>query len=254
MRRPLLAVLAVSLCAAALRADEDRTLTRDEVAVFKKKLVAVISEVARPPAGYAKGSEEFDLPTEYAVSSETGAINPPSAGARRTLTGGGEQAAKKSQKDLEKDAQLRMAEAQARGDYAAMAKLGQEISQQAGQINLQQVQGRKEPIEVNVRLNTSGGDTIDPDNVVREAPGLIALRFAESEDDSKERVVVYFDPVRLKDTKKLSKVQLDPPAKGAAKTTVYDASVELRGPKAELEAMVKKFDPKAVLAQIDAVK
>lgn len=45
-------------------ASDDTQLTRDEVTVIKRKLMAVAEALGQPPAGYAKEDESFYLPTE----------------------------------------------------------------------------------------------------------------------------------------------------------------------------------------------
>ena len=65
---------------------------------------------------------------------------------------------------------------------------------------------KKEPMNVYVRLNQNPTVGIDPDAVVLEQPGVIALR-----DKGRARrgdVTVYIDPVALKATEELSKIEL----------------------------------------------
>ena len=96
--------------------------------------------------------------------------------------------------------------------------------------------------------------TIDPDNVVFERPGVIALKL-KGYDEGKATVEVYFDPVSLKDTKTLSVVDLKMPKNGVdKKTAVLNATIHISGPASEVEAWAKRIDTKGVLAQIDAVR
>ncbi|HTY57778.1 MAG TPA: hypothetical protein VMF59_03135, partial [Bacteroidota bacterium] len=156
-------------------------------------------------------------------------------------------------KDLQKEYQKKMAEAQAKGDYQAMAKLGQEMQQKAGQMQLKATEARKDPIEVSVMLNDNPGAVIDPDAVVFEHPGVIALK--SNVENGTERINVYFDPVSLKETKQLSRVDLKHPEEGVSrKTLVLNIAIDLNGPAAEIEPWVKKLDFKKVLAQIDSGK
>jgi hypothetical protein len=144
-----------------------------------------------------------------------------------------------------------MLEAQAKGDYQEMAKLGQEMTQKIGQLSLKTEESKKEPINIQVNVNGGGGESIDPDAVVHEQSGVIALKALDGTPE-KGRVKVYFDPLALKETKQLSKVTLTYPEKGVAKrTTVLHAVIELTGPAAEIEAWAKKIDFKKVLTQID---
>lgn len=59
--------LAVVLCASAFA--QNNNLTRAEVAAVKAKLVAVQKAIGEDPEGYAKESEDFDLPTEFSPAS-----------------------------------------------------------------------------------------------------------------------------------------------------------------------------------------
>ena len=114
------------------------------------------------------------------------------------------------------------------------------------------IEGRKEPITVQIQFDANPNQTIDPDAVVFESPGVIALKFPEDVDSTKGRVAVYFDPVNLKNTKSLSTVDLKEPEGGAAKRTdVKNITVEFSGPMSEILVWAKKVATKKVLAQIN---
>jgi hypothetical protein len=153
---------------------------------------------------------------------------------------------------MEKEYQKKVAEAQAKGDYQAIAKLAQEMQQKAGEMQLKTIEGKKEPIDIQVTINSGSGESIDPDAVLFEKTGVIALKEKNDGNDEKMRVRIFFDPVNLKDTKQLSKVDMKMPEKGVnSKTAVYNMTVEFDGPTAEVEAWAKKIDTGKVLAQID---
>jgi hypothetical protein len=106
-----------------------------------------------------------------------------------------------------------------------------------------------------VRFNANPGTTIDPDAVVFESAGVIGLRLNWEEGAETGRIGVYFDPVSLKDTKQLSKVDLKEPEGGAGrKVLLLNATMELSGPPAEIEAWARRIDVKKALAQIDSVR
>jgi hypothetical protein len=223
-------------------------LTRDEVSVIKKKLVAALDAIGQPPAGYAKEEEDFSMPTDANKNHESGLFDPAYASGRRNFGSG--KSTEKSQKEFEKDYQKRIAEAQAKGDYEAIAKISQEIQKKSGEMQMKAIEGKKVPIEVHVNTNSSGGEAIDPDAVLFEKAGVIALK--EKNDEERSRVLIYFDPVALKDTKQLSKIDMKVPEKGVkSKTAVYTIKVEFTGPTADIEAWAKKIDTGKVLAQID---
>jgi len=66
-------------------------------------------------------------------------------------------------------------------------------------------------------------------------------------------VYVDFDPVSLKNTKQLAKVDMKLPEKGLGKKiALLNVTIELEGPAAEVESWARKIDTKRVLAQIDS--
>ena len=153
-------------------------------------------------------------------------------------------------KAMQEEYKKKMSEAQAKGDYQEMARLGQEMGQKAGQMQMKANAAQKEPIEVSVSLNSNPGAVIDPDMVVFERPGVIALK--SSVENAAERISVYCDPVALKETRQLSRVDMKQPEGGVARRTlVLSVSIEITGPAAEIEPWVKKADTGRVLAQID---
>ena len=234
-------------------ASEDAQLTRDEVTVIKRKLMAVSDALGQPPAGYAKEDESYNLPTEASKMEQAGTFYPLHASAHFKFGGGAEKKAKKSQKELEAEYKKKMMEAQVKGDYQEMSKIAQEMQQKAGQAQIEAENAKKEPIEISLQFNSNPGQAIDPDAVVFEKPGVIALKFKISGDEEKVRIAVYCDPVHLKETKTLSRVDLsDKQNKGVTKkTTVQNATIELTGPAAVVEAWAKGIATSKVLSQID---
>lgn len=243
-------VLLVVGCLTAVRAQEENSLTRDEVGVVKKKLVAIFDALGDPPAGYAKTDESFSLPTE--ASKGQSGYRPIYGSAVRKYGSAAEKKSKKTSEELQAEYEKKLMEAQANGDYQSMAKIAQEMQQKSGQAQLEAVKGRKEPIDVQIFLNSNPYQTIDPDAVVFESSGVIALRFAQDVEGTKGRVNVYVDPVNLKDVKKLSVVDMKEPEKDVAnRTSVKNVTVELSGPMTDIEAWARKIATKKVIAQID---
>jgi hypothetical protein len=243
--------LLASLCVAASSAyaQDSKSLTRDEVALYKKKLVAIFEALGQAPSGYTMERESYNLPTDAYPKSGTGQYNPTDASANREY--GSAKSAEKASDDLEKEYKKKMMEAQAKGDYQEMSRLAQEMQKKMGELSLKTEEGKKEPIHVDIGLNIGGGGTIDPDAVLHEQPGVIALKDLSATPEQ-GIVRIYFDPVSLKDTKQLSKVSLNWPEGGVAKrTTVLHATITFNGPSKEIEAWAKKVDFKKVLSQID---
>lgn len=238
----------IALSSAGALSQDEKSLTRDEVSVIKKKLVAVFEALGQP-AGYSVEHENYNLPTEAYKNSGSGKYNLIGASASREF--GTEKKSEEASKDFQKEYQKKMAEAQAKGDYAAMSKLATEMQQKAGQMQLKATESHKDPIRVSVSFNSNPGAVIDPDAVVFEHPGVIALK--SGVENASERIAIYFDPVSLKETKQLSRVDLKLPQDGVTKrTTVLCATVDVSGPVAEIEAWVKGIDVKKILSQIDA--
>jgi hypothetical protein len=164
---------------------------------------------------------------------------------------GTEKKTEEASKDLQKEYQKKLAEAQAKGDYAAMSKLAMEMQQKAGQMQMKATESHKDPVRVSVSFNNNPGAVIDPDAVVFEHPGVIALK--SNVENGSERIDIYFDPVALKETKQLSRVDLKLPPDGVAKRiAVLCATIDVTGPVAEIEPWVKGIDVKKILSQIDA--
>jgi hypothetical protein len=247
--------LALALCVVSVGslARQEQSLTRDEVSVIKKKLVAAAEALGQLPDGYAKKQERFDLPTEAYPKENAGTYYLVGAGVSFQCGSSAEQKSEKDQKALEKEYQKKLAEAQAKGDYEAMAKLGQEMQQKAAKMQLGVVEGARDPIDVSIRFNAGSGATIDPDAVVMEGTGFIALKSDVNDTGDKGRIVIYFDPINLKDTKQLSRVDMKTPEGGIKKRTgILNVTVELSGPLAEIQKWAQRIDTKKVLAQIDA--
>lgn len=243
----------IGLCAllfAFSEAQEAAQYTRDEVGTVKKKIVAVLDAIGQLPEGYSKERESFHLPTDVSKNRESGLFYPVYAGAERRF--GSEKAVQKDAKEVQKEYQKKMAEAQAKGDIGAITKLVQEMQQKAAQVQMKAVTAEKVPIDLHVQFNSNPGASIDPDAVVFEKPGVIALKEKKDGTEDEGRVRVFFDPVHLKDTKQLSRIDNKLPERGtSSKTAVYNVVVEFSGPIVEIEAWAKRMDTGKVLSQID---
>jgi len=245
------ALVALSIIAFVFSAAQDAVqYTRDEVGAVKKKLVAVFDATGQAPEGYSKERENFNLPTDVSKNRESGLFYPVYGSAERRF--GSEKAVQKDSKELQKEFQKKMAEAQAKGDMAAITKLAQEMQQKAGQVQLKAMSTQKVPIDVQVQINSNPGATIDPDAVVFEKPGVIALKEKKDGTEDEGHIRVYFDPVSLKNTKQISRIDMKMPQKGtSAKLAVHTVIVEFSGPMTEIEAWAKRMDSGKVLSQID---
>lgn len=245
MRIQLVSGACLALCLAAT-AGAQTSLTRTEVTTLKAKIVAVQQAMGADPTGYMKDSEDFDLPTD---------ANPAQAGKFWPITSGvslryEDRAAAEAEANAEErnaSLQARMQAAVAAGKFEELAKISQEAAQmQAGAMG-----PRKETMYVNVQMNMNPTVGIDPDAVVLEKPGVIALR--EKDSGTKGTVTVYVDPVDLRATQELSKIELRTAQDGVGnKTGVYHVVINLNGTLADLESWVQTFDYAKILGVIDA--
>lgn len=244
MRIITTAVAAVLVLAGAAIANfEVVQLTRDEVGVYKKKLVSVQAAMGQPPAGYAKDSDNFNLRTQIdkVKGKDLYYLSVPDV---QTNYSGN-----KLKEASDEEMQKKMSDAMARGDFQAVQQLAASGQANAGQ-------QEKEPIHITITLNSDDGRNIDPDNVVVEKPGMLGL-ITESREEKRTTLMMFFDPVRLKDTKALSRVSLAPSSDSmkertvAGKTVVQNVLITLTGPAEEVKAWAKKVDLAAVLKQID---
>jgi hypothetical protein len=107
-------------------------------------------------------------------------------------------------------------------------------------------------MQVYVQLNQNPTVGIDPDAVVLERSGVIVLREKSSASSGTGNVTVYVDPVALKATEELSRIELRTADDGVTnKAGVFHVVIQLNGTLADIEAWVKSFDYPAILAVID---
>jgi hypothetical protein len=110
---------------------------------------------------------------------------------------------------------------------------------------------RKEPMQVYVQLNMNPSVSIDPDAIVLEQPGVIALREKELNSDDGQ-VMVYIDPVALAATEELSRFELRTSNEGVtSKTGIYHIVIQANGAVSDIESWVQGFDFDAMLGVID---
>jgi len=240
MRVITTAVATVLLLAGTAFAAE--LLTNDEVAVYKKKLVAVQAALGKPPAGYAKDNDEFNLAKEITPAKSKELYYLAVSEVRTRYSG--EKLRKAAEAELEK----KIAAAEAKGDYEAMNKQLANLQTDGAE--------EKEPINVTITLNSSESRDIDRDTVVVEKPGVIGI-IIDPLEEVRTNLMIFFDPVRLKDTKTLTRISVAPSAGGmeegavAGKTVVRNIVITLTGPLEEVKVWAKNVDVAAVLKQID---
>ena len=245
----------VSVCLALLLATaagaQETSLTRSEVAAIKAKIVAVQQAMGADPAGYLKDSEDFNLPTDF---------NPSQGGKYWPITSGvtlryQDRASTEGTANAEKAAeefQAKYAAALASGDAAAITKMVDEMTRIQTAAMAAAAAPRKENMQVYVQLNQNPTVGIDPDAVVLEKPGVIALRDGDNSSSGRGNVTVYVDPVALRATQELAKFELRTDHNGVSnRIGVYHVVIQLNGTMADAEAWAQTFNYNAILGVID---
>jgi len=231
---------------------EDDALTRDEVSALKKKLVAALDALGAAPATLVKEKDDFDLPTD--AFRTDGKLQAVTCAVTRTHTIKAMQEAEKSQKAMVDEYQKKAMEAQAKGDYTALNKLTQEMQAKAMATAMAASQKQVVPVTIRVSLNEGMSEAIDPDGVVVEKPGVLALKSKNGGDEDPNGTVrIYFQPTALKDTKSLSKLNVFANDRSVpSKTSVATVTVSLDGNATDVEEWAKRVNFAKVLQLIDA--
>jgi hypothetical protein len=239
-----LALLAISSAVA-----QEANLTRQEVAAIKAKLVTVQEAMGGDPAGYLKDSEDFNLPTTFSPA-QNGKFWPIGSSVYLRY---GDRAAKEFEARMEDlGKRYSAAAATAATNPDGFIKLTEEFTRVQQEAAAQATAPRKEQLSVNVQFNSGAYAAIDPDGVVFESPGVIALRDSDVAGES-GTVTVYLDPVALRETETLSSLELKTPDDGVAnKTGIFNIQISLQGAIADAEAWVQSFDTAKMLSVIDS--
>jgi hypothetical protein len=238
-----LVILLLATAPAAILADGgvDEPVARDEALVIKNNLRAVLDGLGAPPTGYAKAKEIFDLPTAMGLDEATRRFWLSEASAVFEFTRG------LNSEQLGQELQKKIMAAQAKGDYAEIQRLSTEVQQTM----MSAMDAETSKVTVDITLNQRAHQTIDPEGVVWELPGAIALRVENNEPNS-ARIMLAFDPKALADTKSLSLVSLGESfnESAAAKIAVRTIVVELTGPDAVVTEWAQSVDKGRILGLV----
>ena len=237
---------------AATAAGQDSNLTRSEVAAIKAKLVTVQQAMGGDPAGYLKESEDFGLPTDFNPA-QAGRFWPITSSVQMRFTDRVTKEGVASAEQAANDFQVRYLAAIQSGNFEAITKMTEEMTRiQTAATAAAMNPTKKEPMQVYVQLNMNPTVGIDPDAVVLEQPGVIALRRNDNRGAGMGEVTVYVDPVALRATQELSKIELRTSDDGVTnKTGVYHVVIQLNGTIADIESWVMSFDFDAMLGVMD---
>ena len=238
----------LALVFAATVVAQETSLTRSEVAVIKNKLVAVQQAMGADPDGYLKESEDFNLPTDFSPA-QAGKFWPISSSISLRYTDRASTEGIATAEKAAEEFQAKYAAAIASGNAEAMQKMVEEMTRLQAAAMTPAV--KKEDMTVYVQFNMNPSVGIDPDAVVLEEPGVIALRRKDTLGEKGE-VTVYLDPVALNATQELSKIELRTSNEGVSnRTGVFHIVIQLNGALADIESWVKTFDFTAMLGVID---
>jgi hypothetical protein len=241
--------LLLSLVVGGTAAAQSTSLTRSEVTAIRAKLVAVQQAMGADPAGYVKETEDFNLPTDFNAA-QGGKFWPITSSIRLRYTDKVSTEGRANAEKAAQDFQTKYAQAAATGNVAALTKLTEDL--QRAQAAAMTPPVKQQPMDVNVQLNQNPTVGIDPAAVVLERAGVIALRDKNVSSDTGS-VTVYIDPVALKNSSDLAKIELQTAQDGVGnKTGVYHVVIQLNGAVPDLEAWAKSFDYGAILGVIDA--
>ena len=245
----------VSICLALLLAtsagaQESRSLTRSEVAAIKAKIVAVQGAMGADPAGYLKESEDFDLPTDFNPA-QGGKYWPITSGVTLRYVDRASTEGKATAEKAAEDFQAKYAAAAASGNVEQLTKMIEEMQRLQAAAMTPAV--KKEQMNVYVQLNQNPTVGIDPDAVVLEQAGVIVLKDEDNGSSDRGNVTVYVDPVALRATQELAKIELRTAQDGVSnRTGVFHVVIQLNGTVADAEAWAKTFNYGAILGVIDA--
>ena len=230
-------------------AQQSTSLTRSEVTAIRAKLVAVQQAMGADPAGYLKESEDFNLPTDFNPAKD-GKFWPITSSIRLRYTDKASTEGRANAEKAVQDFRTKYAAAAASGNVEALTKMTTEL--QKLQAAAMTPPAKQHPMDVNVQLNQNPTVGIDPAAVVLERAGIIALRDKNVSSDTGS-VTVYVDPVALKNSSDLAKIELRTADDGVGnKIGVYHVVIQLNGAVADLESWVKSYDFGAMLGAIDA--
>lgn len=251
--RVVMVALTCALAATAA-AQESTGLNRSEVAAIKSKLVAVQTAMGADPSGYVRKEEDaFSLPTDFNPARD-GKFWPVTASVHMRFTDRGAVESAADIENLQAQMQARYAAAIASNDPAAMEKMLEEMlqMQNAAVGAAMAPPAKKDDLQVDVQLNMNPSVAIDPDAVVLEQPGVIALRKKDDAAGVTGEVYVYLDPVALASTTELSKVELRTADDGVTnRSGVYHVVIRLDGALADIEPWVQDFDYAAIMTVFD---
>lgn len=217
---------------------------RDDLSSLKKSMEAVLAAIPDPQAPYGKDNESWNLPS-YACQDKSGTRPIDVSYSGRYTTDA-------SMRKMGEEYQKQLLAAQAKGDYQAVAKITHELQQKV----LQQASANQSlgSIDINVSANTEDAQTIDPDSVLRDGEGFLAVRSNKDASSGSETIAIYFDPVALKNAHQLARFDMSGDFRVPSKLALLSVRVQLSGPSSVLENIVKNVDASKVLSTLTTAR
>ena len=215
-------------------------LMRDDLAGLKKKVEIALSAVPKPKSPYAKANESWSLPS-YACKDKSGQ-RPLDLSYNSTWN------TDASMQKMGMDYQKQIMAAEAAGNYQEVMKITQKMQARA-MAQASANQGMP-PLEINLSVNTGDANTIDPDSVIRDGRGFIAIRTNKDRISGNENISIFFDPVALKDAHQLASFDLSGDYRVPAKLSLLSLRIDMSGPSNILEPIVKEIDVGSVLGTL----
>lgn len=255
MKALAVGVVLAMVMAVTAQAQDSTSLTRSEVAAIKAKLVAIQGAMGGEPSGYIRKEEDsFYLPTDFNPAAD-GKYWPITSSVQMQFTDRGAVEGAADLEKMQQDIQTKYLAALATNDPEVIAKALEDMAglQNAAIAAAMTPAVRKDDLRVYVQLNMNPSVGIDPDAVVLERPGVIALRRRDDPAGLKGEVTIYLDPVALAATEELAKIELRTAQDGVTnRTGVYHVVIQLNGALADIESWVASFDYPAMLGVFDA--
>lgn len=248
LRMSLIAVLLLAIPWSLTLADETTVpLTRAEVKEIKNVITKSIDALTPLPTGYAIAEESYNIAVETACEKSTGRCAPKESSAAIEL-GANDKAAKQNHREATEKLAEQMREAANRGDFQSLATYQQQI---AAMTMAMMAQKHLDPIQIKISLNTGLFLKIDPDSVVSEGKGFIALKNYSGSENF--RIIACFDPYLLKETETLSAIDLYSPDYVEKKTSIYNMIIEIEGPEDLVSEWFSKANFSSILQSIQTV-
>ncbi|HET7568986.1 MAG TPA: hypothetical protein VFK96_00165 [Gammaproteobacteria bacterium] len=212
---------------------------RADMVTLKGHMKKVLEAVGTLPAPYARKNDDWQLPASACRGKR---------GFRPIFVEySGRFSVEQNQEKLQQEYQKKIMAAEASGNYQAISKLAAQM--QSAMMASSVVAQNATPVDISIMANRGGEGSVDPDAVVRDGAGFIALRQQGGSDDN-ETVVMYFDKVQLKDAHQLASYNLDGDWRVPEKLSLINIKIQISGSKANVERLVKQIDAAAVLNQL----